>query len=99
MESLFRDYGPLVHRRALRILGNSADAEEATQEIFIRVINGIERFDGRSQLSTWLFQITTNLCLNRIRDAHIARVGAEVWYGRKKYRNPKAGAEFKYGWP
>ena len=69
VENLYRDYGPLVYRRTLKMLRDPQDAEEATQDIFIRVINGIETFDGRSQLSTWLFQVTTNYCLNKIRDA------------------------------
>ena len=66
--TLYRRYGPLVYRRALKILGNAAEAEEATQEIFIRAFKGIDKFDERSKLSTWLFRITTNYCLNSIRD-------------------------------
>lgn len=68
VSALYRRYGPLVYRRALKILGNPAEAEEATQEIFIRAFKGIETFDERSTLSTWLFRITTNHCLNVIRD-------------------------------
>ena len=74
--TLFQRYGPLVYRRCLKILGNAALAEEAMQDIFIRVIKGIEQFDGRSQLSSWLFRITTNHCLNSIRDAQRRR---ELW--------------------
>ena len=76
VKRLFRRYGPLVYRRAFKILGNAAQAEEAAQDIFIRVINGIEKFDNRSQLSTWLFKITTNHCLNVIRDGQRRR---ELW--------------------
>ena len=65
---LFRQHGPGVYRRALRLLGNAADAEEATQEIFIRAFKGQEAFEQRSQLTTWLYQITTNYCLNQLRD-------------------------------
>lgn len=66
--SLFQQHGPRVYRRALRLLGNPADAEEATQEIFIRVLSHMGGFQQRSQLTTWLYQITTNYCLNLIRD-------------------------------
>jgi RNA polymerase sigma-70 factor (ECF subfamily) len=76
VETLYRDFGPLVYRRTLKMLRNPQDAEEATQDIFIRVINGIEKFDGRSQLSTWLFQVTTNYCLNKIRDT---RRRQDIW--------------------
>jgi len=75
---LFETHGPVVFRRALRLLGNRADAEEATQEIFIRVVRGAEHFDERSQLTTWLYQITTNYCLNQLRDAGRRRALSEA---------------------
>ncbi|MFO0575779.1 MAG: RNA polymerase sigma factor [Polyangia bacterium] len=65
---LFRLHGPVVFRRAFRLLGRREDAEEATQEVFIRVMRGIEGFDHRSGITTWLYQITTNYCLNFLRD-------------------------------
>ncbi len=65
---LFHQHGPRVYRRALRLLGNPADAEEATQEIFIRAFRSAEGFRQQSQLTTWLYQITTHYCLNLIRD-------------------------------
>lgn len=68
IRALFSRYGPLVLRRARRILGNEAEAEDATQDVFIKVLASIETFRGESQPSTWLYRITTNLCLNRIRD-------------------------------
>jgi RNA polymerase sigma-70 factor (ECF subfamily) len=66
--ALFQQHGHLVYRRALRILGSRADAEEATQEVFIRVMRGLDRFQGRSQVTTWLYHVTTNYCLNLLRD-------------------------------
>ncbi len=66
--TLFDRHGPGVYRRALRLLGNPADAEEATQEIFIRALRGAGSFRQQSQLTTWLYQITTHYCLNLIRD-------------------------------
>lgn len=68
ISQLFTQHGPRVYRRALRLLGNPADAEEATQEIFIRAFRSAEGFRQQSQLTTWLYQITTNYCLNHIRD-------------------------------
>lgn len=65
---LFRKHGAMVYRRALRILGRREDAEEAMHEVFIRVIRGGDRFEGRSGLTTWLYEITTNYCLNQLRD-------------------------------
>lgn len=65
---LFEQHGPRVYRRALRLLGNPGDAEEATQEIFIRAFRSASGFREQSQPTTWLYQITTNYCLNLIRD-------------------------------
>ncbi len=68
IEALYRQYGPLVRRRARGILGDDLEAQDAMQEVFVRVITAIGEFRRQSQPSTWLYRITTNLCLNRIRD-------------------------------
>jgi RNA polymerase sigma-70 factor (ECF subfamily) len=53
-----------VYRVARRMLGNHEDAADVTQEVFVRAHRALPRFDGRSQLSTWLYRITVNLCLD-----------------------------------
>jgi RNA polymerase sigma-70 factor (ECF subfamily) len=65
---LFRQHGPMVYRRAFRLLGRREDAEEAVQEVFIRVMRHVSDFEGRSSMTTWLYQVTTNYCLNLLRD-------------------------------
>lgn len=77
VEALFRTYGPLVRRRARSILGNESEADDAAQEVFLKVLARLDDFRGESQPSTWLYRITTNLCLNRIRDEkrHRVRLG------------------------
>ena len=65
---LFRQHGPMVYRRALRLLGRREDADEAMQEVFIRAMRGASSFEGRSGVTTWLYQITTHYCLNLLRD-------------------------------
>ncbi len=59
---------------AMKVLRNKADAEDATQETFVRAYRAIESFDGRSELSTWLYRICVNLSLNKIRSRkkHVA---------------------------
>jgi RNA polymerase sigma-70 factor (ECF subfamily) len=83
LEALYRSYGPLVRRRARSILGDDLDAQDAVQEVFVRVIGAIAEFRGQSQPSTWLYRIATNLCLNRLRDGrrrrdHLSRLGQEA---------------------
>ena len=56
-----------VHSAALHILGNHADADDATQEAFVRAYRGLATFDGRADFSTWLYRITINTALNGLR--------------------------------
>lgn len=53
-----------IYRVARRMLGNHEDASDAAQEVFIRAHRALAWFDGRSQLYTWLYRITINLCLD-----------------------------------
>lgn len=66
--ALYQSHGHVVLRRARQILGNEAEAEEALQEVFISLVKRPDQFQGRSALSTFLYGMTTNLCLNRIRN-------------------------------
>jgi RNA polymerase sigma factor (sigma-70 family) len=69
IEDLYRRHGAMVLRRARRILGNEEAARDAMQEVFVKVLRERESFRGEASPVTWLYKVTTNLCLNRIRDA------------------------------
>ncbi len=71
-------FGDLVARHArrlhavcLRVLGSHADAEEAVQETFVRLARAGEDFRGDAALSTWLYRVARNVCVDRVR--HEAR--------------------------
>ncbi len=66
-EKLVRNYEPLVYRTCLRYLKSENDAEEATQDVFLRLFFNIEKFDGRSSFKTWLFRIVANICASKYR--------------------------------
>ena len=56
-----------VYNIALKILGNEADAYDAAQDTFIKVYKNLEKFKGNSSFSTWVYRITSNVCLDIIR--------------------------------
>jgi len=60
---LVKEHSGLVYRVALRILG-AEDAQDASQEVWIRVWRNIKNFRGDSAFSTWLYRITINTCLS-----------------------------------
>jgi RNA polymerase sigma-70 factor, ECF subfamily len=64
---LVRRHQQRIHRLAVHMLRDRAEAEDVTQETFIRAYQALARFDGRSEPYTWFYRITVNLSLNRIR--------------------------------
>jgi RNA polymerase sigma-70 factor, ECF subfamily len=65
-EELVMTYQHRVFGVALRMLGNRAEAEEVAQEAFVRAHRALGAFRGDAKLSTWLYAITSRLCLNRL---------------------------------
>jgi RNA polymerase sigma-70 factor (ECF subfamily) len=64
---LVRRHQRRVYAAALHILGNHSDADDATQETFVRAFRGLATFDGRADFFTWLYRITVNTALNSLR--------------------------------
>jgi RNA polymerase sigma-70 factor (ECF subfamily) len=58
-------YKDEFYRLAYRLMGNKEDAEEVLQDTFLRAYQKIGTFEGKSKLSTWLYRICVNRCLNR----------------------------------
>jgi RNA polymerase sigma-70 factor (ECF subfamily) len=67
MDRLLRRHIDLVHAVCRRMTGNAADAADATQEALIAVVRGIDRYDGRASLRTWIYRVATNACLDELR--------------------------------
>ena len=56
-----------LYQVCYRMLGNAQEAEDISQEAFVRAYINIHTFDQKRKFSTWLFRIATNLCIDRIR--------------------------------
>jgi RNA polymerase sigma-70 factor (ECF subfamily) len=66
-EALFQSFGPAILRRCTRLLRDSADAEDATQEVFLKVCRYLDRLPKDQSGLPWVYQIATSVCLNRMR--------------------------------
>ncbi len=70
---LVRLYQRRVYITALEIVRNHADADDLTQDTFVKAFRALESFDFRSDLFTWLYRITINSSLNLLNRAHRKR--------------------------
>ncbi len=66
-------YQKRIFRLAYHIVRSGAEAEDVTQETFVRAYQALDRFDGRSEPFTWLYRIAVNLSLNTIRSRKTRR--------------------------
>ena len=64
-------YSGMAYNIALRMLRNTADAEDAVQEAFISAYRAFPKFRCHSKLSTWLYRIVVNACLMKIRKEQV----------------------------
>jgi RNA polymerase sigma-70 factor (ECF subfamily) len=60
-------YKDKIYHHAYRMLGNKQEAEDVTQDTFLRLFNNLHRYDETQKFSTWIFRICTNLCIDRLR--------------------------------
>ncbi len=67
-DTIFDEYHPKILRYLSRIV-DPVDAEDLTQEVFDKIHRGLDRFQGRSSLSTWIYRIATNTAIDRSRSA------------------------------
>jgi RNA polymerase sigma factor (sigma-70 family) len=76
---LYDRYSSRIYNFAYRFLKNSESAEDATQEVFVKMMKHANQFHGGAKLSTWLFSITANWCRDYLRKAeNKAKEGEDV---------------------
>ncbi len=76
--ALFEKYKRVVYSLSLRILRVPADAEDVTQDVFLLLFRKISMFRGESAFSTWLYRLTTNAALSRLRRADMKNRSCET---------------------
>jgi RNA polymerase sigma-70 factor (ECF subfamily) len=79
-ETLARENAPALFRTALRLTGRREEAEDLVQEVLVRALPALRRFEGRAKLSTYLFRAMGNLWKNQLRSKKRSRV--VEWFRR-----------------
>jgi RNA polymerase sigma-70 factor (ECF subfamily) len=95
---LIRRYQRYVLNLVYRTIGDTNDAEDIAQEVFIKVYKSIRGFKGESKFSTWISKITVNLCMDKLREKAKNKeedIEEEVWntFAQPVNFNPEVMAE------
>lgn len=65
--AIFKQYAPKLYRQAYRVLGNTDEASEAVQEVFVQIYMSLAQFRGEAEFSTWIYRIAANHFVSRRR--------------------------------
>lgn len=66
-KEIYETYSPKVHRLCLGYTGDTMEADDLLQEVFIKAWQNLDKFRGDSQISTWIYRIAVNTCLYHLR--------------------------------
>lgn len=72
-QKIYDEFRSKIHRYLVRLVGEY-EAEDLTQDVFIKVNRALDTFRGQSQLSTWIYRIATNAALDKLRDPSFKRI-------------------------
>jgi RNA polymerase sigma-70 factor, ECF subfamily len=91
---LVERYQGAVHNLAYRMLGDPQDAEDAAQEIFVRIYRQLGRYDPGRKFSTWVLAIATNYCIDQLRRRRMQLVPLEniIPWARAREAGPEGEA-------
>jgi RNA polymerase sigma-70 factor (ECF subfamily) len=73
VQELAERYTPRIFQLAMRHMKNREDAEEVTQDVLVKVYRKVGKFRGDSALSSWIYRITFNTAMSRLRNGRLAR--------------------------
>lgn len=79
VDDLAARYSPRIRQLALRCVRNEDDADEVVQDVLLKVYLNIDAFRGEAALSSWIYRITFNTAMSRLRSARSSRREAELF--------------------
>src|SRR4029078_3114436 len=94
VSDLASTYGPRIHQLAFRYLKNWEDAEEVTQDVLMKVHRKIAAFRGAAALSSWIYRITFNTAMSRLRNGRFSRPYEVPRQGESAEQSPQAAADW-----
>ena len=84
--TFYENYKDMIYNVCYRMLNNKQDAEDATQDVFVKAFRSVHKFRGNAKISTWLYQIAVNTSLNYTRRKKIvAWLSLDFLMGKEKY--------------
>ncbi len=106
-DTLVSRYQSRLYTLCYRMTGHRELAADVCQDAFLKIIQGLDSYDGRAQLATWMTRITINACLSRLRSEKLRRhtsldleltgssadstMGGPLWRSVAQIREPEAG--------
>ena len=91
-------YGPRIQQLAFRYVKNWEDAEEVTQDVLMKVYRKIDAFRGDAALSSWIYRITFNTAMSRLRSGRMARLSEVQPADNAAGDNPERAAQEPADW-
>ncbi len=73
MDELLGMYQRRIYSVCYRMLRHEQDAHDLAQEAMVKILQGLESYDGRSKLSTWIIRVAMNCCLSHLRRERVRR--------------------------
>ena len=83
-EEIYKAFSSTVYTVALGVTRDTRDAEETTQDVFVKIFKGLKRFNFKSSLGTWIYRITKNAAINMYRSRVRHRAFGAVNYDEIK---------------
>ena len=92
-EEVYTRYATMVYSVSLRMSGDSARAQDLTQEVFLRVFRSLDRFRGHSTLKTWIYRVTLNHCRSQLSRRQLKTESVEPAELASRAVDPQRGPE------